>query len=304
MLKLLAALGLGFDCASQPEIAAVLDLHVQLDPSRIVYANPCKAASFVRHAAANGIDYMTFDNADELKKIKKFHPRARMIVRILTDDSGSLCRLGTKFGAPLREVKGLLKRAKELDVNVVGVSFHCGSGCTNPALFADAVKRARWAFDVAEEIGFKFDLLDVGGGFEDHNFEAIATHLRGAFDEHFPLDGAGAGVRIIAEPGRYYVSKAFQLATNIIARRGIDPSEHDAAAEAFTKNDDEVASQVMCTCSRRPTDTCSKKAHSTRRLYQRRRLRLVQLRLVRPPGRASASTYPRRHILPRGTCMA
>lgn len=224
VLRLMAALGLGFDCASQPEIAAVLNLPGQVSPSRIIYANPCKAASFIRHAAKNNVDCMTFDNGDELVKIKKHHPSAKMVLRILTDDSSSLCRLGLKFGAPLSEVRGLLRQAKKLEVNVVGISFHCGSGCKDPSLFGDAIRRARWAFDVGKEEGFNFDLLDIGGGFEDDNFEQIAGVLREAINVHFPVQ---EGIKIIAEPGRYYVCRAFELATNIIAKRAAREGTND-----------------------------------------------------------------------------
>lgn len=192
---------------------------------------------------------MTFDNGDELAKVKKYHPDAQMILRILTDDSGSLCRLGLKFGAPLSEVRSLLKKAKNLGVDVKGISFHCGSGCTNPALFGDAVRRARWAFEVGKEEGFEFDFLDLGGGFEDDTFEQIAAVLLVAIEEHFPLDGYGKGVRIIAEPGRYYVSRAFELATNIIARRaareGVNDEEAMQEAEVVKEVDAEEP-VVMC----------------------------------------------------------
>lgn len=238
VLHLLAALGLGFDCASQPEISSILSLPIPVDPSRIIYANPCKAPSFIRHAAANGVNYMTFDNGDELAKVKKFHFNAKMVLRILTDDSGSLCRLGLKFGAPLSEVRALLQKAKALGITVKGISFHCGSGCTNPALYGDAVRRARWAFEIGAEEGFDFDLLDIGGGFEDNNFELIASVVRGALEEYFPIEGAGKGIRIIAEPGRYYVSRAFELATNIIARRAAREGAEDEAVEVV---DDAVA---------------------------------------------------------------
>ncbi|BGO88471.1 hypothetical protein NBRC10512_003015 [Rhodotorula toruloides] len=245
VLHLMAALGMGFDCASQPEISAVLGLPGPVSPSRIIYANPCKAASFIRNAAKCGVDTMTFDNADELAKVKKYHPNARMVLRILTDDSSSLCRLGLKFGAPLSEVRGLLKRAKQLDVNVVGISFHCGSGCKDPSLFGDAIRRARWAFDVGAEEGFDFDLLDIGGGFEDDNFEQIAAVLREAIDAHFPLDAQGKGVKVIAEPGRYYVCRAFELATNIIARRAArEGTNDDASMLELAGVDDEEAKPV------------------------------------------------------------
>ncbi|KAG8720042.1 hypothetical protein FRC08_001335 [Ceratobasidium sp. 394] len=214
VLRLLSALGTGFDCASHGEISQVLGLGV--DPSRIIFANPCKATSFVRHAAKAGVDMMTFDNQDELFKIARAHPAAKLVVRILTDDSKSLCRLGLKFGAPLVTVPALLTKAKELGLNVIGVSFHVGSGCFDSNAFADAVMRARAVFDMGADAGYCFSLLDVGGGFEDGNFEATAQVLRDALVRYFP---DRIGIRVIAEPGRFYVSSAFSLAANIIARR-------------------------------------------------------------------------------------
>ena len=46
ILQTLAVMGTGFDCASKSEIRAVLKLGV--DPSRIIYANPCKQASHIK----------------------------------------------------------------------------------------------------------------------------------------------------------------------------------------------------------------------------------------------------------------
>ena len=46
LLRTLAALGVGFDCASKNEIRSVLDLGV--NPSSIIYANPCKQASHLK----------------------------------------------------------------------------------------------------------------------------------------------------------------------------------------------------------------------------------------------------------------
>ena len=239
IIQLMARLGLGFDCASHQEISQVLTYGV--NPDKIIYANPCKASSFIRHAAKQNVQMMTFDNADELLKIQKFHPSAKMVLRILTDDSGSLCKLGLKFGAPLREVRGLLERARELDVDVIGISFHVGSGCTNPALFSDAVERARWAFDVGSELGFSFNLLDVGGGFGADNFVQIAEVLRSAIEQHFPRE---SGTRIIAEPGRYFVAEAFEMATNIIARRGKPADIHESGAYSTEEEAEEAI--VMC----------------------------------------------------------
>jgi len=163
---------------------------------------------------------MTFDNSDELYKISRFFPEAELFLRILTDDSSSLCRLSDKFGASMDTTRDLLHLAKNLALNVVGVSFHVGSGASDPQSFAKAVQDSRVVFDEAAEIGYELKVLDVGGGFSGDLFEAMADVLSKALDEYFP-----PSVRIIGEPGRFYVSSAFTLACNIIARRDIiDPA--------------------------------------------------------------------------------
>jgi ornithine decarboxylase len=74
---------------------------------------------------------------------------------------------------------------------------------------------------MGKEAGYQFDFLDVGGGFEDATFERAAVVLTEAIDCYFP---ERSNIKLIAEPGRFYVSKAFSLAANIIARRAPLPS--------------------------------------------------------------------------------
>ncbi|KAJ1934832.1 Ornithine decarboxylase, partial [Linderina macrospora] len=186
VIKLLHRLGAGFDCASKAEIQQVLGEGAQ--PHNIVYAHPCKPASHLRFAKANDVTMMTFDNADELYKLQQQYPGAKAILRILTDDSHSLCQLGLKFGAALDTTKRLLATAKQLGVDVIGVSFHVGSGCQNEQAFADAVMRARQVFDQASALGFNLELLDIGGGFPGRgdasglSFETVARVLTAAID--------------------------------------------------------------------------------------------------------------------------
>ncbi|XP_042339207.1 ornithine decarboxylase-like, partial [Plectropomus leopardus] len=80
---------------------------------------------------------------------------------------------------------------------------------------------ARHVFDVGNLQGFQMRLLDIGGGFSGTGdfkgkFEEFSEVINGALDEFFPPD---SGVRIIAEPGRFYVESAFTLAVNVIAKR-------------------------------------------------------------------------------------
>ncbi|KAK8079244.1 ornithine decarboxylase [Apiospora phragmitis] len=211
VLQLLAALGTGFDCASKAEIEQVLNMGV--DAERIIYAQPCKTNSYVRYVANKGVKQMTFDNADELRKIAKLYPEAELFLRILTDDSSSLCRLSLKFGASLDDTDNLLSLAKELGLNVVGVSFHVGSGASDPLCFLKAVQDADTVFKQAYAHGFDLKTLDVGGGFSGDSFEAMAT------------------------PGRYYVSSAFTIACNIIARRTIhNPATGESSYMAYVND--------------------------------------------------------------------
>lgn len=52
-------------------------LKLGVKPSRIVYANPCKQNSYIRYAAKENVDLMTFDNEAELYKVKIAFPSAR-----------------------------------------------------------------------------------------------------------------------------------------------------------------------------------------------------------------------------------
>lgn len=48
---------------------------------------------------------------------------------------------------------------------MIGISFHVGSGCMDPPVYAKAIQAARKLFDFARSVGFEFTLLDIGGGF-------------------------------------------------------------------------------------------------------------------------------------------
>ncbi len=148
----------------------------------------------------------------------------RLVLRILPpDDTKSQCQLGMKYGCAPKHAHHLLRVARELKLDVIGVSFHVGSGCYDATAFSAAVASARTVFDIGAKEGFKFSLLDIGGGFPGQKsakitFEEICTVLRPALDMYFPENSK---VRIISEPGRFFVASAFTLATNVIAKRAV-----------------------------------------------------------------------------------
>ena len=71
----------------------------------------------------------------------------------------------------------------------------------------------------------------------------ICAIVNPLLEEHFP---ASSGVRIIAEPGRFYSASAFTLVVNVVARRTVKGSqlkETDKTVEAACfKDNDELVS--------------------------------------------------------------
>nr|CAD7405638.1 unnamed protein product [Timema poppensis] len=225
VLEVLATLGANFDCASKGEINQVLDLGI--DQSRILFAKPTKLASHIRYAATVGVDLMTFDNESELHKVKSLYPDARLIIRVRCDADVAQCPLGAKFGCDIiTEAPRLIRAASFLGLEVVGMSFHVGSGCEDPPVFRRGIAAARKLFDYASTIGYNFEYLDLGGGYPGNtgtSIDKIANVINLALEEFFP----DPSVKVIAEPGRFFVASAFALATNIHSKREVHNNEQD-----------------------------------------------------------------------------
>lgn len=230
VLLKMVSLGVGFDCASQKEIDSVMALGVSSND--IIFANPCKPRAHIVFARDRGVHRMTVDNEEEILKIASVNANAEIVLRILVDDSSSVCRFGVKFGMTLSTAKKLLKVAQNLCLSVIGISFHVGSGCRDPQAFAHALRSAKELFDMAPSYGFKFTLLDIGGGFPGSGtsssitFEQIAATVRPILLDLFN----DPTIEVIAEPGRFFVASAFTLTVRVNSRRVVfsDSSSNDS----------------------------------------------------------------------------
>ncbi|XP_047120199.1 ornithine decarboxylase 1-like [Schistocerca piceifrons] len=244
ILEVLAALGTSFDCASKAEINKVLSIGV--DPSRIIFANPAKPASHIRHAAAVGVDLMTFDNECELHKIKSLFPTAKLVIRIRCDATVAQCQLGMKFGCdPEADAPRLMQIAHLLGLEILGVSFHVGSGCQDPPVFRRAIAAARNLFELGATLGFSMNLLDLGGGYpgiKGSYIDKIAEVINNALEEFFP----DPEVHVIAEPGRYYVASAYTLATNVHSKRELINHEDGSITSVMYYVNDGVYGSFNC----------------------------------------------------------
>ena len=216
IIRLMSSMGLGFDCASKNEIARVVSAGAV--PEKIIFANPCKMTEQIKYARSNDIDMMTFDSSHELYKIKLYHPSAKLIIRIQTDDSKSRCKFNCKFGVSLDQVKDLLHQAKFMELDIVGVSFHVGSGCEDPNVYYSALQDCKKVYDMGKEYGFELKTIDIGGGFpgdDDETFVEMANIINRGISDIF----YGIEINFIAEPGRYFVTSAYTLVTSVINKK-------------------------------------------------------------------------------------
>lgn len=217
ILKLMIFHGMGFDCASKNEINKILSLGGSSE--NIIFANPCKIPEHVEFAKKNNVVKMTFDSVTELYKIKKIYPDAQLLIRIQVDDSKSVLKFNSKFGVSMNDVDEILKEAKSINSNIVGVSFHVGSGCHDENVFYDALKDCKTVYNIAKKYGFQLNIVDIGGGFPGDNnekFKKMSSIIETSIKEHFEDT---KDVKFIAEPGRYMVASAFTLVTNVIHKK-------------------------------------------------------------------------------------
>jgi len=221
LLDALASLGANFDCASENEIKTIIE--ITKDPTRIIFANPCKMSSQIRYARANDVDLMTFDCEEELYKIKLYHPYAKLVLRLAVDDSNSICKFNKKFGCRLFQVSDLLVIAKTLKLDVVGFSFHVGSGCSSANSFYDAISECKKACELANELKINIDLIDIGGGFpgvdKSIKFSDIAQKINEGINDFFGKEIEEKSIKFIAEPGRYFAERTHTLVLNVIGKK-------------------------------------------------------------------------------------
>lgn len=241
ILKMMnSELDVGVDCAGINEISLCQDRSggVYFRPEDVILANPMKAPEDLKRAHMLGINLMTADCVEELYKIKQCHPAARVILRLQVDDTFSLCRFSEKFGTSVEDLPVLFETLNGLGLDAAGVSFHVGSGCKRAVAYDIALRTCRKAFDIAHDHGFTvetgFDVLNVGGGFpgyklpdesESADFVEVAGAIRRGLKEYFPKHaggaegGSAAGLKLMAEPGRFYVASSHTLYTTIVGKK-------------------------------------------------------------------------------------
>ncbi len=159
---------------------------------KIIYANPIKANETLQQLDQYK-PLVTYDNYEEIKKIKKHAPQAGLALRIKVPNTGAMVELSSKFGASPGEAVDLILAADKAGLVVEGLSFHVGSQTTNFENYVAALNLAANLFKEARDRGYtKMNLLDIGGGFPapyDDSvkpFRELATVINRELDRLFP----------------------------------------------------------------------------------------------------------------------
>ena len=218
IVKTLYKAGASFDVASMPEFMIVHE-YIKNMPNKkrlawiwdkIIYANPIKPIETLKELDQYR-PLVTFDNLEEIHKIKKHAPHAGLCLRIRVPNTGAVVELSSKFGASPGEAVDLILEAVKQGLGVEGLSFHVGSQTTNFENYVQAINLAADIFKEAKERGYdKMNLLDIGGGFPapyDSSvkpFQELAKKINSELERLFP----DPKIEILAEPGRFMIATA------------------------------------------------------------------------------------------------
>ncbi len=218
VLKLLHDLGACFDVASIYELDVLLGIGVS--PSSISYGNAIKKEKDIKYAYDKGIRLFATDSLNDIEKLSRVAPSAKVFFRILVE--GSLTAdwpLSRKFGSQTDVTVDLIKKAKELGLDPIGVSFHVGSQQRNIGAWDSAISKAKYIFDyINEHNNIKLSLLNMGGGFPAQYIEKtndittysteITRFINDYFEDEFP--------QVIFEPGRSLVADSGVLVSEVV----------------------------------------------------------------------------------------
>lgn len=222
ILRLLAGLGVDFDCVAPGEVRHLRETVPAIDPQRILFTPNFAPRSEYEWALAEGLQ-VTLDNLHPLGEWPELFAGQRLFVRL---DPGQgrghhehvrTAGVHSKFGIPLFEIEELARLAARAGADIIGIHAHSGSGILDPGNWravAQALAAAAGLFPQVE-------VLDLGGGLGvpeqpgDGEFDVAALDaLLCGIRETFPK------YRLWLEPGRFLVAQAGVLLARVTQVKG------------------------------------------------------------------------------------
>ncbi|MCB1383128.1 MAG: type III PLP-dependent enzyme [Notoacmeibacter sp.] len=216
ILRLLAQEGSSFDCASVAEIE--MALNAGATPDRISYGNTIKKERDIARAFALGIGLYAVDSSEEVEKVARAAPGAKVFCRVLTDGEGAEWPLSRKFGCVPQMAVDVLVYAHQLGLESHGVSFHVGSQQCDLNAWDKALADAHRVFASLEKQGIHLKLVNMGGGFPTRYLKDVPTAqaygqaIFGSLRKHF----GNKLPETIIEPGRGMVGNAGVIKAEVV----------------------------------------------------------------------------------------
>ncbi len=164
--------GSSFDVASYNEFRQIYEYIQHFEEKdkdffiwdKIIFSNTIKDRETLRKIKRYK-PLVTYDNVDELRKIKEDCDTAGLVLRLKVPDTGSQVEMSSKFGAEPGEAGDLIRQAFDAGLVVEGLSFHVGSQCTHFDNYAAALTITADIFNDARARGYGLKIIDIGGGF-------------------------------------------------------------------------------------------------------------------------------------------
>jgi ornithine decarboxylase len=221
VLERLVGLSSYFDAASIEEVEACIDAGAL--PAAISFGNTIKKVSAIRRAHQAGVTMFAFDSREELEKLARHAPGARVYCRILVENEGADWPLSRKFGTTIESARELMLVAGERGLDPYGLSFHVGSQQTTTRAYEMAIGKVAMLFTDLTEAGINLRMMNLGGGFPTRyrddvpEIDQFGNAIMTAMTEHFGNNLPD----MVIEPGRFVVGDAgvVQAEVVLVSRR-------------------------------------------------------------------------------------
>ncbi len=210
VIKFLEKLGFNFECVSIDEVRYLLNLFNNIDRSRLLFTPNFVEKSEYQEAFDNNI-LVTIDNIYPLLKWKEIFANKSIFIRVdIGTGLGHHRKVKTggnlsKFGIPLDELNNLKSLTNQINLKIIGLHCHIGSGIMDESVWIKIAKNLLLIASSFKDIKY----IDLGGGFgvpekqnEPHldlfKIDSMLSDLKKSYPSY----------SFWIEPGRFVISEA------------------------------------------------------------------------------------------------
>jgi len=217
ILRMLYDAGLGFECVSTGEIDHVQIHFPGIDPDRILFTPNFAPRDEYLYAFNTGA-HVTLDNLYPLDKWPGIFQNRELLIRLDTGEGHGhheyvkTAGRQSKFGVAASELDRLAELVRALNVRVVGLHSHVGSGIFRPETWVETANTLAGACKRFPGVR----VLNIGGGLgvaqrygeDELDLGAVASSLDAFKKTHLFY-------KLWMEPGRFLVARAGVLLTRV-----------------------------------------------------------------------------------------